>query len=253
MKQTILPAGASGASYFIKGFELIRTKGLRRFVLLPLSVNLILFSVAFYWLFQQLSRWIEQLMASLPEWLSWLDWALWPLAVVTVLVVFSFIFSSVMNWIAAPFNGLLAEQVERRLTGKSVNDDGFADIIRDIPRVLGREWQKLKYYLPRALLLLVLFVIPGIGQTFAPVIWFLFSAWMMAIQYLDYPFDNHKIHFGVMRTALGERKGPAFTFGAAVAAFAMIPVVNLVVMPVAICGATALWVDQYRAQVLERR
>jgi CysZ protein len=26
----------------------------------------------------------------------------------------------------------------------------------------------------------------------------------------------------------------------------MLPLVNLIVMPVAICGATALWVDHYR-------
>ena len=28
--------------------------------------------------------------------------------------------------------------------------------------------------------------------------------------------------------------------------FTMIPVVNLVIIPVAICGATAMWVDCYR-------
>ncbi|SDJ47003.1 CysZ protein [Ferrimonas sediminum] len=250
MNRPVMPESASGASYFIKGFELIRTKGLRRFVLIPLSINLVLFAAAFYWLFQQLSGWMTELMASLPTWLDWLDWALWPLAVVTVLVVFSFIFSSAMNWLAAPFNGILAEQVERRLTGKRINDDGFVDVIKDVPRVLGREWQKLKYYLPRALVLLLLFVVPGIGQTVAPVVWFVFTAWMMAIQYLDYPFDNHKVHFGEMRIAIGARKGPSFTFGAAVAAFAMIPIVNLVVMPVAICGATAMWVDKFRNDII---
>lgn len=56
-----------------------------------------------------------------------------------------------------------------------------------------REWQKLAWYLPRAIVLLILYFIPGIGQTVAPVLWFLFSAWMLAIQYCDYPFDNHKV------------------------------------------------------------
>lgn len=244
----VLPEGASGASYFMKGFDLIRTKGLRRFVLLPLSVNFILFGAAFYWLFTQLGVWMDELMATIPSWLDWLNWFLWPLAVVSVLVVFSFIFSSVMNWIAAPFNGLLADQVERRLTGNG-NDDSVMDTVKDVPRVLGREWIKLKYYLPRALLLLILFMIPGIGQTLAPLLWFLFSAWMMAIQYLDYPFDNHKIPFGTMRDALGGRKGESMAFGASAAAFAMIPFVNLIVMPVAICGATALWVDKHLGKI----
>ena len=34
---------------------------------------------------------------------------------------------------------------------------------------------------------------------------------------------------------------------------AMIPIVNFLVMPVAICGATAMWVNEYRSDVLSRR
>jgi hypothetical protein len=35
-------------------------------------------------------------------------------------------------------------------------------------------------------------------------------------------------------------------FGALTSLFTMIPVLNLVILPVAICGATAMWVDCYR-------
>jgi CysZ protein len=34
--------------------------------------------------------------------------------------------------------------------------------------------------------------------------------------------------------------------------FSAIPVVNLFVMPVAICGATAMWVDQYRDEQIKK-
>jgi CysZ protein len=171
---------------------------------------------------------------------------------VTVLVVFSFLFSSVANWIAAPFNGLLAEKVEQILTGKVVSDTGMLDIVKDMPRTFGREWTKLKYYLPKAIGCLILFLIPVVGQTLAPVLWFLFSAWMMAIQYIDYPFDNHKIRFITMRDTLKQHRGQCLSFGALVTLFSAIPVVNLFVMPVAICGATAIWVDHYRAEQLNR-
>ena len=73
---------------------------------------------------------------------------------------------------------------------------------------------------------------------------------MMAIQYIDYPFDNHKISFITMRDALKQRRGKCLSFGALVTLFSAIPVVNLFVMPVAICGATAMWVDHYRQQQL---
>lgn len=154
--------------------------------------------------------------------------------------------STIANWIAAPFSGLLAEQLEARLTGATPPDVGVFGIMKDIPRIMKREWQKLAWYLPRAIVLLLLYFIPGVGQTVAPVLWFLFSAWMLAIQYCDYPFDNHKVPFRTMREALRRRKVMNMQFGALTSLFTMIPVLNLVILPVAICGATAMWVDCYR-------
>lgn len=236
----------SGASYFLKGFDIIRVKGLRSFVFLPLTINLILFSTAFYFLYLELELLFDYINKFIPDFLSWLNFILWPLAVIIVLVIFSFIFSSVANWIAAPFNGLLAEKVECYLTGEPAPEGSAIDVLKDIPRTLGREWIKLKYYLPKAIGCLILFLIPVIGQTLAPILWFVFSAWMMAIQYCDYPFDNHKIGFEQMKSQLQQDRATAMSFGFMVTVFSMIPIVNLVVMPAAICGATALWVDRYK-------
>ncbi|GGZ04546.1 MAG: CysZ protein [Shewanella sp.] len=236
----------SGISYFIDGFSLIKRPGLRRFVLIPLLVNLVLFGIAIYFAVQQLDVVFGWIQNHLPDYLSWLNVILWPLAIVTLLVLLSFIFSSVMNWISAPFNGLLAEKTEQLLTGKPLNTGGALDLVKDLPRIFGREWQKLKYYLPRAIIVLLLFFVPVAGQTLFPVIWFFFSAWMMAIQYCDYPFDNHKVAFHDMKFALQQTKGTSVSFGVAVTLFSMIPVLNFIVMPVAICGATAMWVERYR-------
>lgn len=240
------PIDHSGASYFIKGFSLIRQKGIRRFVFIPLAINALLFSFAFYFVYLELNSYMATIMAWLPSWLDWLSVVLWPLAVFTVLVIFSFVFSTVANWLAAPFNGLLSEKMEAILSGQKTPKGDMLDIIRDIPRTLSREWQKLSYYLPRAIgFFILLWVLPIFGQ----IIWFLFIAWMMAIQYKDYPFDNHKIPFAQMKDVLKQNQGVSYSFGITVAVFSMIPIVNLVVMPVAICGATALWVDYYQDKV----
>lgn len=238
-------------NYFLQGFTLIQTKGLKRFVFIPLAVNLILFSCALYALFGQIDGAIIWLVELIPDWLGWLKTALsyiiWPLAVISVLLVFALIFGTLANWIAAPFNGLLAEKVEKHLTGQDLGDTGVMDIVKDIPRTLGRELSKLGYYLPRAIgFLLLFFILPVIGQ----VLWFLFSAWMMAIQYCDYAFDNHKVSFKDMRRTLNQSRGSCFSFGIGVSVFSMIPIVNFLVMPVAICGATAMWVDNLKPKVL---
>jgi len=236
----------NGIHYFAQGWQLIRLPGIRRFVIMPLLVNILLMGGAFVWLFNRLNHWIPELMAMVPGWLQWLSYLLWPLTVLSIILVFSYFFSTIANWIAAPFCGLLSEQLEARLTGQPSPDSGWLAIIKDLPLIMGREWQKLAYYLPRAIILLLLYFIPGFGQTVVPVLWFLFSAWMLAIQYCDYPFDNHKISFAQMRSVLRQNKTDNLQFGALVSLFTLIPVLNLVIMPVAVCGATAMWVDRYR-------
>lgn len=237
----------SGFQYLAEGGKWVLAPGIRRFVILPLALNILLLGSAFWWLFSRLNDWIPAVMRYVPDTLQWLNYLLWPLAVISVVLVFSYFFSTVANWLAAPFCGLLSEQLEARLTGTPPPDTGIAEIIADTPRIMKREWQKFIWYLPRAIGLLLLYFIPGIGQTVAPILWFLFSAWMLAIQYCDYPFDNHKVPFVTMRAALRCQKSVNLQFGALVSLLTMIPLLNLVIMPVAVCGATIMWVEAYHA------
>jgi CysZ protein len=226
--------------YFSRGLRLIHTKGLKRFVLVPLSINIVLFSLAFYFLLQQVNAMVAAVQHYLPAWLHWLEYLLIPLGIMTLIIGLAYSFTMVANFIAAPFNGLLSEKVEAHLRGKPLTDTGLTDFIKDAPRMLGREWQKIRYALPRAVILFVLCLfLPIIG----PVIWFLFTSWLLAIQYLDYPFDNHKIDFNVMRAQLRSKPANSFSFGITVNLASMLPLVNLLVMPIAVCGATAMWVD----------
>ena len=126
-----------------------------------------------------------------------------------------------------------------------MNAGGFSDIIKDLPRIFKRELQKLVYFLPRMLLCAVLYFIPVFGQIIAPFIWFAFAGWMMAIQYADFAFDNHKIGFKEMKSALSKRLGKNLTFGMLVSFLTTVPLINFIIMPIAVCGATAFWVDIY--------
>lgn len=237
----------TGVEYFFDGFTLISKPGVRLFVIVPLIINVLLFGTAFYYMFGQIDILVQDVIDWIPAWLDWLKdgiaFIIWPIAIVIILLFSSLVFTTLANWIAAPFNGLLSERIEMLITGQQPPDSGVFDIIKDIPRTLGRELHKLAWYLPRALFFLLLFfILPVVGQ----VIWFLFTAWMMAIQYCDYPFDNHKVCFKSMRRELEAQKKDSLLFGMTVTAFSMIPIVNFIVMPVAICGATAMWVEKFK-------
>ena len=246
---TLVSKNRTGFGYFFYGLEIAMSPEIRRFVLLPLLANILLVGGALFYLFSNLNLWIESLIGQMPEFLSWLSYILWPLLVLTILATFSYFFSTLANFIAAPFNGLLAEKVEEQLTGKKVNDDRMLDVLKDTPRILAREWRKLVYLLPKAIGLFLLLLIPALGQTVAPFLWFIFTAWMLAIQYSDYAFDNHKISFNDMRNNLKQKQGKAYGFGTCVAFFTTIPLLNLFIMPVAVCGATAMWVSEFKHKI----
>lgn len=233
-----------GAGYLFRGFSLLTEPGIRPFILIPLMINICLFSAAIWLLVAQFEQWVGYWVGHLPSWLSFLDWLLWPLFALLVLALVYYGFSIVTNLIAAPFNGFLSEKVERMQRGYRLEDEGWKGMLAMIPRALQRELAKMAYYLPRLFLLLIVSFIPVINLL-APFLWLLFGAWMMAIQYCDYPMDNHKISFRNMKIMLAERRMTALGFGGLVQLGMVIPILNLVVMPAAVIGATLYWIEEY--------
>ena len=242
------PSGfKQGLEYFLRGWHLISRPGLRRFVVMPILINIVLLIAIFWLMLGQIGNLASWVVNFVPSWLDWISYLIYLLAICSILIVFFFIFNLLAGFIAAPFNGILAEKVEKLLTGEQSAEMGTLDLIKDTPRMLRREWQKFVYSFPKFLGLLVLSFVPGVGQTIIPPLFFLYGSWMAAIQYCDYPFDNHKISFIRMRYQLAETRSLNLTFGGLVSVCTFIPFLNFIIIPVAVCGATALWVDHYRA------
>lgn len=137
------------------------------------------------------NQWI---LGMLPHWLQWLSFLLWLLFIISFLLLFIFTYTTVANLVAAPFNSLLAEKVALHLTGQPLNNSSFSESLRDLPRALWRQICLLGYYLPRALGLGILFFIPIVQLAAAPL-WFIFNAWFMTLQYIDYPTDSQKFPY----------------------------------------------------------
>ncbi len=63
----------SGFHYFVMGWHLITQPGLRRFVIMPILLNIVLL-IGLFWLFiTQISNMIDSVMYFVPDWLSWLS------------------------------------------------------------------------------------------------------------------------------------------------------------------------------------
>ncbi|MDX1453833.1 MAG: sulfate transporter CysZ [Gammaproteobacteria bacterium] len=236
---------ADGIQHLLKGFKLIRQPGVRWFVLIPFSINLLVFS-GLIWLaadrFDQLLGWLQP---DLPEWLAWLAWLAWLLfGLLAVLLVF-YTFTLVANLIGAPFNGLLAERVAISL-GLPAAKDGDQPLLKQMLTDVKQEVRKLLYFLVRALGLgvisLVLIWTPL--APLVPLLWFAFSAWMLSLEYSDFHLANQGLDFASQRRLLGRHRWAAMGFGAAATGATLVPLLNFLVMPAAVAGAVSFWSER---------
>lgn len=235
----------SGARYFFRGIHLVKQRGLRRFVLLPLLINSLVFAGAILIgidKYQHLLNWI--LPAGNRWWAEIARVIFWVFFAAAALVVLLLAFTLVANIIGAPFNGLLAEKVESMLAGERKDDSGgFSAFISTVLPSIVSEVRKIFYFLFLAAIVFILTLIPVINIC-APFLWLLFSSWMLAVEYLAYPMENSKLYFSQVKTRLRQDRWLALGFGMVAVGAGLIPVVNFFVMPVAVAGATALWVER---------
>ncbi len=240
----------TGALALLQGLRLLNTSGLRRFVALPLLINVLLFIGSIYVLAAQFETLVSGWLSYLPEWLLWLKWFFWVVFSLAAMLLVFYTFSIIANIIASPFNGLLAEAVEKHLTGQPLPTGGsLIDAVKDAPKAMLDELRKLGYMLLLAIPLLILSILSIFIPIFAPItpfLWMIFSAWMLSLEYVDYPMGNHNIRFAEQRTKLRQNKMLSLGFGGTTLAATMIPLVNFLVMPAAVAGATKLWVTQLK-------
>ncbi|MCX4186320.1 sulfate transporter CysZ [Methylophaga sp. OBS4] len=236
-----------GARYLIQGFSLINQPGVRRFAYLPMAINTLLFSIAIWFGISEFDPWMNALMPTwLPEWLaSALMWILWPIFLLLLVLIVFFTFSIIANMLAAPFNGPLAEAVEIKLSGQAPPAMAWTRIIKDTPKMIFNEIRKLGYLLIWMIPLLLLSFIPVVNIV-SPLLWVLFSSWILALDYHDFPMGNHQLLFNQQRMVLKQKRGLALGFGLATMGATMIPILNFLVIPAAVAGATALYLENLK-------
>jgi CysZ protein len=241
----------TGAGYFFKGLSLLNKPGVRRFVIMPLLINILIFAGLIWLSADQFGGFIDWMTPTLPDWLLWLTWLLWLVFGLMAFIVLFFGFSILANLVGAPFNSYLAGAVEKHLTGQALPETGKS-FWQDVVEAILGELKKILYYLLWAIPLLIIGFIPGINLL-APVLWAVFGAWMLSLEYTDYPLGNYGLTFPAIRRKIREQRMLSLGFGAAVMLATLIPLFNFLVMPVAVAGATALRVEQIPLDELTTR
>ncbi len=134
-----------GFSYFLDGFSLITKPGVRRFVIIPLIINILLFIGLFFLLRYFVGEFNVWFAQHLPKWLHWLSTILWLLFFISFFIIIIYTFVTIANLVSAPFNSFLSEKVELYLMGHVFEERTLMDNIKDIPYC--RPWGLWHYWL----------------------------------------------------------------------------------------------------------
>jgi len=226
------PALAIG--YLFKGLKLLASSQLRSFIIIPILINVVLYSVALLLGYYYISDLINQFI---PGWLHWLSWVLWPLFFISFFIAGFFTFTVLANLLAAPFYGKISAKTLVLINGEAKEIEE-----QSLVKVIFAELKRAGYLLSRALPLLVLSFIPGVN-VLAPFLWALFGAWGMALEYMAYPLENAGVLFSEQKQLVKSIRIGALSFGGVAVMGLTIPLVNIIIGPVAVIGATLYFND----------
>lgn len=141
--------------------------------------------------------------------------------------------------IASPFNDALSVRAEHILIGDTDAPEE-AETWTGIGRSVLSTLIVTIAYLACAIPVLALNLLPGIGPLLATVINTGLAAAFLSLEYADVAFARYGLTWREKIRLLRTHRSLAFGFGLSTSALLWIPGLNLVVMPVAVTGGTAL-------------
>ena len=196
-----------GSSYFFRGMTILVQPGLRRFVIIPLLANIAVFALIAGSLYQLMSGFYIDITGEITGTLSFLTWIVTPIIWLVGTLLSGYLSIFIVLFLTSPFHGLLAEKVEEQVTGEAIpNESSVVQVALSVPRGFLRELQKLFHYLPMALLVVIISVIPGLNFA-APFLWIILGAWMMSLQFIDYPWTTIDSRSGKYAKTCSARRG----------------------------------------------
>ncbi|MGN1392658.1 MAG: sulfate transporter CysZ [Succinivibrionaceae bacterium] len=230
-----------GFFYFFKGLKICLQPGLKRYVLIPIIINFIILIALLLGAYNFVDSTVESWVKNV-SWLSYISWLIQIIVFIITGVIMLYIYSFFALTIGSPFYTILSEKVEQHLNTRIIPETPFSQTLKEIPATIKLEFVKFVYRIPLLILSVIVFFIPFIGQ----ILCLLIGSWCYGMDCTSYVYENNHIPFKDTRKSLLKHKMLCLTFGITVWCFMLIPFLNLFIIPISICGGTALWHDCLR-------
>ena len=216
--------------------------GLYKYIIVPLVVNILVFSLVVYWGFAGFYGFV---MSRLPQGDAWywiiINYLLVVVAILVVLVMVFFSFAAIGSLIASPFNDILSEKTEQIVTGITVDEPfSWSGILGDARRAIGIELKKISIFLVGMLIILLMHLLPVIGVLIYPILAIVWTMLFLVAEYTGYVFSRKKMDFKSQRQVI--LKYPALMAGFGVGLFCLlaVPFTQFLCIPLGVVGAVRL-------------
>ena len=245
-----------GVRYPLEGLAIMRAHKLWRLALVPILVNIVLFGLLVALTFYVLVPWIEHAEAALTPassqgiWARVLAglakvviWALWIMAPVAVVVVNAFLLVFVGQAVASPFLDVLSERVEQLVLGVPPAPASIGRVVRSVSVAVADVVWSLLYWLAINVPLLLLNLLPLVGSVVAAAIGFCFTAWLFAVEFGGLPLTRYFITYPGRWHAIWQNRWLGLGLGMSTMVLLFVPLLSLVMLPVAAVGGTLMYCD----------
>lgn len=252
MKIKIQSPEVSIPAQFLKGFfssfnafKILNShKKLWLYFIIPFIINLILLSAIFYFSYQYIYPSLLNLIPSGDAWyLSIIRWITGPLVILTMIMIFVFLYSITGSIICAPANDLLSGKVEELLTGKTFEEKfSFSGILEDIIRILKNTVKLLLFLILFNIVIILLNIIPVFGNTIYSILSLLSALFFFGFSFFDFPLERRKLLFRQKFRIIWQFKYYTMGLGFSFFILSFIPILGFLALNLAAAGAAELFV-----------
>jgi CysZ protein len=237
----------AGLAYPLRALALLAGRpSLWSYVLIPILVNIVVGVTIYAGLLFLGLRAIDSFVAGLSNWAAVLSVLLRVLLIIGLLIGTGFVLVRLGVVLGAPWYSKLSNQLELLQRGQPLPEDagGLSAALRDLGRALAFELKKLLLVVAIGLGLLLLNLIPVVGQALAIAGGVALGATITCLDFFDYPLERRRLGFR-QKLALIRRSMPASAgFGLTCFWLVSIPFVNLLSIPLCVAAGTLFFCDR---------
>jgi CysZ protein len=216
------------------------------FTMIPLSIGSIIYFLMGKWMYGSVlgkGREIIQEKISQGGLGDFLYYIIMAIMTVVLFFVINWTFVLVVSIISSPFNDLISSRIEKIEKGEIPETlaQGFSKMFAKILFTILNETKKV--------IVIGFFTLFAIVLSFFPVLMpvsFIISAMLLSAQFVDYSWSRHDMKLGACFNDIRRNFFPYLAVGSIFILMVSIPIVNLVVPPLATSFYTILWIKRQK-------